>query len=139
MNMQKRWTLLCGGLLLLAACNSNPGWEGTKSGSKADALAEEACKCIYEVMDAESDFNMGKVLGGLEEYKKFQAAGSEGSISEKWPDIAIAMMKVVELTEKIDGSPCMGEVDDKALAQGIPIEEMFDALDAHCSLAIFYN
>jgi hypothetical protein len=138
-NMRIQWTFLCGSLLLLAACNSNPGWDGHSAKAKPEVLAEEACKCIYEVMDAETEFNMGKVLDGLDDFLKHQATGAEGSISEKWPDIAIAMIKVGELTDKIDGSPCMQAVDDKALGQGVPIEEVFEALDAHCKLSVFYN
>lgn len=132
-------TLFLAGVALLSGCNGNPGWDGHKSEAKADLLAQDACKCIYEVMDADVDFDMDNIISTMDDYKKHQSSGASGSISEKFPDIATAMMKMLELTSKIDGSPCMGEVDEKALGQGVPIEDVLDALDAHCSLAVFYN
>lgn len=123
----------------MSACNSNPGWDGKAGEGKAAVLAESACKCLYEILDNESEFDVDDVLADLDEFKAHQASGGEGSISEKWPEIAKALIAAPALTDKIDGSPCMGEVDEKALEQGVPIEQVLDALDAHCALSIFYN
>jgi hypothetical protein len=125
--------------LLLAGCSGEPGWTGKEPASKAEILAQETCKCIYEVMDAETAFDMGAIMDGLKDFREHQRKGGSGSIEEKWPDIAKAMMMMVELSEKIDGSPCIGEVDDKAVAQGISIEAIGEVLDQQCELSMFYN
>jgi hypothetical protein len=125
--------------LLLAGCGGTPGWKGKEPEGKAAVLAQETCTCIYEVMDAESAFDLGAIMDGMEDFREHQRTGGSGSIEEKWPDIAKAMMMMMELSEKIDGSPCIGEVDDKAVQQGVSIEAISEILDQQCELAMFYN
>jgi hypothetical protein len=125
--------------LLLAGCNNHPGWKGKDPEGKAAILAQESCKCIYEVMDAESAFDLGAIMDGMADFREHQSKGGEGSISDKWPDIAKAMMMTVELSVKIDSSPCINDVDEKAVEQGVSIEAMLDVLKAQCELAMFYN
>lgn len=137
--MKKYCALLVAGMgLWVAGCNKNPGWEGKgEPENKAAKLAQEACACIYEVMDAEADYDVDAILGDMEAFKKHQASGGLGSIEEKFPDIAKAMLSM-ELSDKIDGSPCMAEVDDKSLGQGVSIEEIERELQKSCTLAMFY-
>ena len=125
--------------LLLAGCGGSPGWKGDEPTSKSATLAQETCKCIYEVMDAESTFDLDAILDGLEDFQEHQRTGAEGSIAEKWPDIATAMMMMIELSEKIDGSPCINAVDEKAVEQGVSIEAITKDLEQQCELAMFYN
>lgn len=135
----KKFLLIPMAALMLAGCNNNPGWKGAEPKGKAAVLALETCKCIYEVMDAETAFDVAAILDGMEDFRAHQRTGGSGSIEEKWPDIAKAMMMMIELTEKIDGSPCISAVDDKAVEQGVSIEAISEELDKQCELSIFYN
>jgi hypothetical protein len=127
------------GLLLLAGCNSNPGWDGLESQAKPDLMAKDACACIYEIMDADPEFDVDEIIATLSAYNDHQKNGGTGAVADKFPDIATALTKIGQLGEQIDGSPCMADVDDRALNQGVPIEDIFDSLDKHCVLSLFYN
>jgi len=90
-------------------------------------------------MESDPELDVDVIVSEMEAYKKHQESGAPGSIAEKFPEIGKALMNMQKITEMVDGSPCMEGVDEKALGQGVPIEDVLDALDKHCALAIFYN
>lgn len=111
--------------LVLAGCEHNPGWDGSKPSTAKGELAKETCKCVYEVMAEMSDlFDVDAILDK-----------SEGS--EKDREIALQMEEAISI--KVDECECMEPVNDAAFNKGVELEELLNELDGHCSLGVFYN
>jgi hypothetical protein len=122
-------------LVLLVSCESNPGWDGHKSADALEEIAEEGCKCVYEVMAEFEEFDAGNVVENLVEYK----SGAESGDDEKFKDIKIAYAAKAQILDRVDAAACMKPVEDAIFNKGYEYEDVQEAFAKHCSLSEFYS
>lgn len=121
--------------LVLASCDSNPGWDGHKSANALDEIAEEGCKCVYEVMAEFEEFDASTVTDLLKEYK----AGGENSKDEKFKDIKMAYAAKPLILDRVDAAKCMKPVEDAIFNKGFEYDDVEEVFARHCSLSEFFS
>lgn len=124
--------------LFLVSCGGNPAW--TREGDSEDPviqLAEEACQCIYDVLDDEEDISASRVVEEANDW----VLGLEGKQVD--PEKIEETMKLLDmektLTEKVDESECMESVEEVLFEKGIPFDKLMKQIDQNCTLGMFYN
>ena len=124
--------------LFLVSCGGNPAW--TREDESEDPvvqLAEQACQCIYDVLDEQEDISASQVVEETDDW----ALALEGK--RPAPEKIEETMKILEmdptLTSKVDDSECMGEIEEELFSKGITFETLMEAIDRDCKLGLFYN
>lgn len=124
--------------LFLTSCGGNPAW--TREGDSDDPaiqLAEEACQCIYDVLDDEEGISASQVVEEANDW----AMTLQGKQVD--PEKIEETMKLLDmektLTEKVDESECMEPVEEALFEKGIPFEKLMEMIDQNCTLGLFYN
>jgi len=126
--------------LALTACDSNPAWDGPKPKSKADKLASETCKCVYEMMGTEPGWKLDEIMTAVKAIRKKTKGDLQMAVLESEnPAIGTALDGEEDFSIKLDDCECMKPVQDGLLEQGVAFEEMMSKLDMHCLLGAFYN
>ncbi|MEM7035393.1 MAG: hypothetical protein AAF570_00360, partial [Bacteroidota bacterium] len=69
--------------LLFVACGGNPGWDGHKSKDLTEQVAEEACKCVYQLMDEDSRIDVAKIIDEINDTKATKEQIYAGEILKK--------------------------------------------------------
>lgn len=126
---------------LVAACNRNPAWtSSTDASKKADVLAEETCKCVYEMMGQEPGWNRDHILEAVKEIRSTNPRDLHAAVLESsHPEIMQALEDEEEFSLKLDDCECMEPVQDALLEQGVDFDAMMNSLDQNCLLGAFYN
>jgi hypothetical protein len=139
--MKKRfYFLLLMTSLLCAACDRNPAWDGSKPQDKADKLAEETCKCLYTMMDAEPGWELDLIMEEVKAIRKSTKGDLQMAVLEtENPAVLKALLGEEDFSLKMDDCECMEPVQDGLLEQGVAFETMMERLDKHCLLGAFYN
>jgi len=124
--------------LLFSACSGNPAWKGPDDSQEAGIqLAEQACDCIYEVLDEQTEVSASGVVEESADWKR--ALKGETVDPEKLTEISKLLEMEETLSQKVDQSSCMDEVDTELMNKGIAFEALMDLIDQHCILGMFYN
>lgn len=129
-------------ILLLASCNDNPAWVGKSNPEqKANIIASETCKCIYEMLGKEPGIEIDMLM---EEAKAQQKSANGGLLSETValgasPMILKAMSIEEDFSIKFDECECMAPIQENLLNQGVTFDDMMTSLDKNCLLGAFYN
>ncbi|MBL0015256.1 MAG: hypothetical protein IPP17_02165 [Bacteroidetes bacterium] len=132
--------LLIATTLLLAGCDSNPAWVGPKPKEKADGLAAETCKCLYEMVGKEPGWNLDELMEATKSIYKAHQTDLQAAIFESDnPAVLKAMEGEEDFSMKMDDCECMKPVQDGLLEKGVAFEEMMERLDKKCLLGAFYN
>jgi hypothetical protein len=128
------------GCLFFAACDSNPAWVGPKGEGKADKLAAETCKCLYEMVGSEAGWDRDAILEEVKKIRKGTKRNLQDAVLESEnPAVVKALSGEEDFSMKMDECECMEPVQDLLLEQGVAFEEMMGRLDQHCLLGAFYN
>lgn len=126
--------------LLLTACNSNPAWSGPNPTAKADVLAAETCKCLYEMGGEEASWDLDAIMKEVKAIRKKTKGDLQMAILEtENPQVLKALMGEEDFSMKMDDCECMKPIQDGLLEQGVSFEEMMARLDLNCLLGAFYN
>lgn len=136
MNLRKS-TLIILPILAIAcsSCESNPGWDGHQSSNNLEEVAEEGCKCVYEVMSEFESFDADKVLETVGEYQ----SGNKQGTDEKFADILIAYASMDAIIDSVDASACMKPIEDAIFAKGLEYEDVEAVFEKHCKLSAFFR
>lgn len=121
----------------LSGCNDNPAWTGDEATNPAGKLAQKACACVYEVIDVQTDLDVGKMLDQVTNYTS--ASAGETVEKSKVDEVMRALEMGEDLNLTIDNSSCMEAIEDELFNKGIGFEELMAALDKGCQLGLFYN
>lgn len=126
--------------LLLTACDSNPAWDGPKPKSKAEKLAAETCKCVYQMVGEEQGWDLEAIMEEVKLLREKTKGDLQQAVLESENAAVVAALKGEEdFSMKMDDCECMKPVQDGLLEQGVAFEEMMSRLDMHCLLGAFYN
>ena len=138
----KKYTffVLMAATLMLAGCNSNPAWVGPDPKEKADGLAAETCKCLYEMVGKEPGWNLDELMEAAKSAYKANKDNLQAAVFESDnPAVLKAMEGEEDFSMKMDDCECMKPVQDGLLEKGVAFEEMMERLDKKCLLGAFYN
>jgi hypothetical protein len=136
----RHFIFLAATALVFTACNSNPAWDGPKPNGKVDKLAAETCSCVYDMMGAESGWDLPAILEEIKSIRKKTTGDLQAAVmASENPAITKAMQGEEDFSIKLDDCECMKPVQDGLLEQGVAFEEMMAKLDMHCLLGAFYN
>lgn len=122
-------------MMVMASCESNPGWDGHNSANALEEIAEEGCKCVYEVMAEFEEFDAANVVDVVKEYK----AGGETGDDEKFKDIKMAYAAKPQILDRVDASECMKPIEDAIFNKGFEYEDVQQVFAQHCSLSEFFR
>jgi hypothetical protein len=126
--------------LLFAACDSNPAWVGSKPKEKADKLAAETCKCLYDMVGSEAGWDRDAILEEVKKIRKGTKRNLQEAVLESEnPAVVKALSGEESFSMKMDECECMEPVQDGLLEQGVSFEEMMGRVDVYCLLGAFYN
>jgi hypothetical protein len=126
--------------LLVTACDSNPAWDGPKPTAKADVLAADACKCLYQMIGEEPGWDLDAIMEEVKAIRKKTKGDLQMAVlSSEHPKVIAALDGEEDFSIKMDDCECMQPVQDGLLEQGVAFEEMMARLDLHCLLGAFYN
>ncbi len=126
--------------LFLAGCNSNPAWVGPDPKEKADGLAAETCKCLYEMVGKEPGWNLDELMEAAKSAYKTNKDNLQAAVFESDnPAVLNAMEGEEDFSMKMDDCECMKPVQDGLLEKGVAFEEMMERVDKKCLLGAFYN
>jgi hypothetical protein len=125
---------------LLAGCNRNPAWDGSKTEDKADRLAAETCKCLYEMAGQEPGWDLDGIMREIKSLRKAGGRNLQNALLKSDnPVIQKALAAEEDFSLKMDDCECMKPVQDGLLDQGVSFDAMMTRLNAHCLLGAFFN
>lgn len=124
--------------LVFAACGGNPAWTGPDdSENPGIQLAEKACDCIYEVLDEQTEISVSGIIAEADDWAR--ALKGEAVDPEKLTETSKLLELDETLSQKVDQSSCMDEVDTELMNKGVAFEDLMDLIDKNCKLGMFYN
>ena len=98
-------------------------------------VAEQGCKCVYEVMSEMDGFDTDAVLATMEDYVKSGGVSTD----EKFADLLAAMAKKNEIMDRVDAAECMKPIEDGIFEKGLEYEDVQQAFARHCRLSAFFR
>jgi hypothetical protein len=125
---------------LMAGCNRNPAWDGSRIVDKADRFAAETCTCLYKMAGQEPGWNRDAIMREIKSLRKAGSRSLQSAVLQSDnPEIQKAIAVEEDFSLKMDECECMKPVQDGLLDQGVSFDEMMTSLNTHCLLGAFYN